>query len=80
MWHFAKNWELWAGQTKLPGNVERVISSGDLQLVDRSLLNKDRLPKPTKTIFYLKKNFLTLIMLKNYLHKILKLILIFLVQ
>ncbi|TWO31392.1 porin [Seonamhaeicola sediminis] len=39
MWHFAKNWELWAGQTKLPGNVERVISSGDLQLVDRSLLN-----------------------------------------
>lgn len=39
MWNFAKNWELWAGQTKLPGNVERVISSGDLQLIDRSLLN-----------------------------------------
>lgn len=39
MWHFAKNWELWAGQTKLPGNVERVISSGNLQLIDRSLLN-----------------------------------------
>lgn len=39
MWQFAKNWELWAGQTKLPGNVERVISSGDLQLIDRSLLN-----------------------------------------
>lgn len=39
MWHFAKNWELWLGQTKLPGNVERVISSGDLQLIDRSLLN-----------------------------------------
>lgn len=38
-WHFAKNFELWAGQTKLPGNRERVISSGDLQLVDRSLLN-----------------------------------------
>ncbi|SEP71799.1 Phosphate-selective porin O and P [Hyunsoonleella jejuensis] len=38
-WHFADNWELWAGQTKLPGNVERVISSGDLQLVNRSLLN-----------------------------------------
>lgn len=39
MWSFAKNWELWAGQTKLPGNVERVISSGNLQLIDRSLLN-----------------------------------------
>jgi hypothetical protein len=39
MWHFAKNWELWAGQTKLPGNVERVISSGNLQLINRSLLN-----------------------------------------
>lgn len=39
MWKFAKNWELWAGQTKLPGNVERVISSGNLQLIDRSLLN-----------------------------------------
>jgi phosphate-selective porin OprO/OprP len=39
MWSFAKNWELWAGQTKLPGNVERVVSSGDLQLIDRSLLN-----------------------------------------
>ena len=39
MWQFAKNWELWAGQTKLPGNVERVVSSANLQLVDRSLLN-----------------------------------------
>lgn len=39
MWGFAKNWEFWAGQTKLPGNVERVVSSGDLQLIDRSLLN-----------------------------------------
>ncbi|WP_299884905.1 porin [uncultured Lacinutrix sp.] len=38
-WNFAKNWELWAGQTKLPGNVERVVSSGNLQLIDRSLLN-----------------------------------------
>jgi len=38
-WSFAKNWELWAGQTKLPGNVERVVSSANLQLVDRSLLN-----------------------------------------
>lgn len=38
-WSFAKNWEFWAGQTKLPGNVERVVSSGNLQLIDRSLLN-----------------------------------------
>ncbi len=39
MWQFADNWELWAGQTKLPGNVERVVSSANLQLIDRSLLN-----------------------------------------
>jgi hypothetical protein len=39
MWNFAQNWELWAGQTKLPGNVERVVSSANLQLIDRSLLN-----------------------------------------
>lgn len=39
MWNFYENFELWVGQTKLPGNVERVISSGNLQLVDRSLLN-----------------------------------------
>jgi hypothetical protein len=38
-WHFHKNFELWFGQTKLPGNRERVISSGNLQMVDRSLLN-----------------------------------------
>lgn len=39
MWHFYKNFELWVGQTKLPGNIERVVSSSDLQLVDRSILN-----------------------------------------
>nr|WP_321221540.1 porin [uncultured Psychroserpens sp.] len=39
MWNFSGNWELWAGQTKLPGNVERVVSSGNLQLINRSLLN-----------------------------------------
>jgi hypothetical protein len=39
MWEFYKNLELWAGQTKLPGNRERVISSGNLQLIDRSRLN-----------------------------------------
>ncbi|MDO7173512.1 porin [Mariniflexile sp. AS56] len=38
-WHFAKNFQLWFGQTKLPGNRERVISSGNMQFVDRSLLN-----------------------------------------
>jgi hypothetical protein len=40
MWNFYQNFELWFGQTKLPGNIERVISSGDLQQVDRSLLNR----------------------------------------
>ena len=39
MWEFSKNWALCAGQTKLPGNVERVVSSANLQLIDRSLLN-----------------------------------------
>ena len=39
MWNFAKNFELWAGQTKLPGNIDRVVSSANLQLIDRSLLN-----------------------------------------
>jgi phosphate-selective porin OprO/OprP len=39
MWNFHKNFELWAGQTKLPGNVERVVSSANLQLIDRSMLN-----------------------------------------
>ena len=38
-WNFYENFELWAGQTKLPGNVERVISSGNLQFIDRSILN-----------------------------------------
>ena len=38
-WNFYQNFELWAGQTKLPGNRERVISSANLQQVDRSLLN-----------------------------------------
>lgn len=39
MWNFAGNFELWAGQTKLPGNRERVVSSQNLQFVDRSQLN-----------------------------------------
>ncbi|WP_455170503.1 porin [Aegicerativicinus sediminis] len=39
MWNFYENFELWVGQTKLPGNRERVISSANLETVDRSLLN-----------------------------------------
>ena len=38
-WNFSGNFVLWVGQTKLPGNRERVISSANLQQVDRSLLN-----------------------------------------
>ena len=38
-WNFFGNFELWAGQTKLPGNRERVISSANLETVDRSLVN-----------------------------------------
>ncbi len=38
-WNFYKNFELWVGQGKLPGNRERIISSASLQQVDRSLLN-----------------------------------------
>ena len=36
---FTKGFSAQFGQRKLPGNRERVISSGNLQLVDRSLLN-----------------------------------------
>lgn len=39
MWNFHGNFELWAGQTKLPGNRERVVSSGNMETVDRSLVN-----------------------------------------
>lgn len=38
-WQFARNFELWFGQTKLPGNRERIISSANLQFVDRSIIN-----------------------------------------
>ncbi|WP_274474123.1 porin [Mangrovimonas aestuarii] len=40
-WKFYKNFQLWFGQFKLPGNRERVISSGNLQFVDRSLVNSN---------------------------------------
>lgn len=38
-WNFSGNFVLWFGQTKLPGNRERVISSANMQMADRSLLN-----------------------------------------
>ncbi|UII31217.1 OprO/OprP family phosphate-selective porin [Fulvivirga ulvae] len=38
-YNFHGRWSVWFGQTKLPGNIERVISSASLQLVDRSNLN-----------------------------------------
>lgn len=38
-WNFTRNFTVWFGQTKLPGNRERVVSSQKLQFVDRSLLN-----------------------------------------
>jgi phosphate-selective porin OprO/OprP len=38
-WEFSENTTLLFGQTKLPGNLQRLVSSGDLQLVDRSLVN-----------------------------------------
>lgn len=37
---FSRKWSVGFGQTKLPGNRERVNSSSDLQLVERSLLNR----------------------------------------
>ena len=33
------NWQVSYGQTKLPGNRQRVVSSGDLQFADRSIVN-----------------------------------------
>src|SRR5688572_6677568 len=35
----AKNLRFGFGQTKLPGNRQRVVSSGDLQFADRSIVN-----------------------------------------
>lgn len=36
---FTKSWSVGIGQTKLPGNRQRVVSSGDQQMVDRSIVN-----------------------------------------
>ncbi|MBL4586584.1 MAG: porin [Flavobacteriales bacterium] len=38
-WRFQKNLTLWFGQTKQPGNRQRLVSSQKLQLVDRGLVN-----------------------------------------
>lgn len=40
-WEFSKGWKLVIGQTKLPGNRERVVSSQALQFVDRSIANAE---------------------------------------
>lgn len=39
-YQFKNHWSIWVGQTKLPGNRERVVSSGSLQFVDRSFANR----------------------------------------
>lgn len=41
IYNFNKNFALGIGQTKLPGNRQRVNSSGDLQLPDRSIVNSE---------------------------------------
>jgi hypothetical protein len=38
-WNFSPDLQIGIGQTKLPGNRQRVISSGDLQFADRSIVN-----------------------------------------
>lgn len=38
-WKLTEKSTFWFGQTKLPGNRQRVVSSGNQELVDRSLLN-----------------------------------------
>lgn len=38
-WRLTDHTTIWYGQTKLPGNRQRLISSGSQQFVDRSLLN-----------------------------------------
>jgi len=41
IYNFNKHFALGIGQTKLPGNRQRVNSSGDLQLPDRSIVNSE---------------------------------------
>ncbi len=38
-WNFSPSLQVGFGQTKLPGNRQRVISSGDIEIADRSIVN-----------------------------------------
>lgn len=38
-WRFTPSFQVGFGQTKLPGNRQRVVSSGDLQFAERSIVN-----------------------------------------
>lgn len=38
-WKLAEHTTIWYGQTKLPGNRQRVVSSGSQEFVDRSIVN-----------------------------------------
>ncbi len=38
-WNFDDNWQIGFGQTKLPGNRQRVISSSEMQYAERSIVN-----------------------------------------
>lgn len=40
-WRFTPKTTLWVGQTKLPSNRQYMISSGDLSLVDRSIVSAE---------------------------------------
>lgn len=40
LYQLSENWYVGFGQGKLPGNRQRVISSGDQQFVDRSIVNR----------------------------------------
>ena len=56
-----KHFSIGIGQTKLPGNRQRVNSSGDLQLADRSLVN---------SIFNIDRDFGTQVYYNNQLGKL----------
>lgn len=47
----ARNWQIGMGQTKLPGNRQRVISSGSQQFYDRSIVNATFTPDRDFGIF-----------------------------
>ena len=38
-WNFDNNWQIGFGQTKLPGNRQRVVSSSEMQYAERSVVN-----------------------------------------